>query len=136
MRGEPPMMLWTTAGTPDYRLMAQIDQIAQVCHALNRVWCLQNGDTSQLHWQSAPRWQKDSARRGVLFHIANPNAGDSATHEAWMTDKIAEGWVYGPEKDEVAKTHPCLVPFEDLPDHQQFKDRLFRTTVHAMKGVL
>jgi hypothetical protein len=28
-------------------------------------------------------------------------------------------------KDPEAKTHPCLVPYDDLPEYQQLKDRVF-----------
>lgn len=107
------------------------EDIARICHEANRSWCELNGDTSQPRWEEAPLWQKDSAIAGVAFHRCNPDAGDDASHNEWMQHKLAEGWVYGPVKDPEAKTHPCLVPFEELPHAQQFKDRLFRTIVHA-----
>lgn len=106
--------------------------IAKVCHEYNRAFCAFIGDNSQKPWEEAPGWQRDSAISGVKFHIANPDAGDSASHDNWCKDKIADGWVYGPVKDEVAKTHHCLVSFEELPLAQQMKDRLFRTTVHNL----
>jgi len=108
--------------------------IASTCHEVNRVFCEFMGDNSQPTWDEAPQWQKDSAISGVRFHAANPDAGDSATHDNWMRDKIADGWVYGEVKDPEAKTHPCLVPFEELPRHQQFKDRFFGTIVRQMLG--
>jgi hypothetical protein len=43
-----------------------------------------------------------------------------------------EGWVYGETKDPVAKTHPCLVAYNDLPIEQQVKDHLFRAVVKAL----
>lgn len=104
---------------------------ARVCHETNRAWCEFQGDTSQVSWEDAPAWQCDSAINGVWFHLQNPDAGDSASHGAWMAAKVAAGWVYGAVKDADAKTHPCIVPFEALPPEQQFKDRLFRTIVHA-----
>ena len=59
-------------------------------------------------------------------------APDSIFHEAWMTDKIRHGWKFGPVKNAEAKEHPCLVPFGDLPPHQQTKDRLFQSIVRAL----
>ncbi len=105
--------------------------LARVCHEANRVWCEYNGDNSQTSWDEAPQWQKDSAIMGVRFVVGNPDAGDSASHDSWMRQKVADGWVYGEVKDPEAKTHPCMVPFEELPPEQQFKDRLFRTIVLA-----
>jgi len=110
----------------------RIELIARACHEVNRCWCEFNGDHSQKPWDEAPDWQRHSAVNGVWFHIRNPDAGDSASHDNWMAQKKAEGWTYGPVKDEVKKEHPCMVPFEDLPREQQFKDRLFRTTVQAL----
>lgn len=107
------------------------EEIAKICHEANRAWCELNGDTSQPRWEEAPVWQRESAIAGVAFVRANPDAGESAQHESWMKMKVAEGWIYGPEKDVEAKTHPCLVPFEDLPHEQQFKDKLFRSIVLA-----
>jgi hypothetical protein len=50
-----------------------------------------------------------------------------------MADKIKEGWVYGFVKDPVSKTHPCIVPYEELPEEQQMKDHLFVKTVDMVK---
>jgi hypothetical protein len=109
--------------------------IAQVCHEANRVYCQTIGDYSQKPWAEAPAWQRESARRGVEFHKANPNAGASASHEAWMADKVDAGWKYGPVKDEGKKEHPCIVPFDQLPTEQQLKDYLFRGIVHALSSL-
>lgn len=106
--------------------------IARVCHEANKAWCEANGDNSQKPWSEAEQWQRDSALKGVKFALANPAAPDSAQHDAWMADKIADGWRYGEVKDGTAKTHPCIVPFEKLPHHQQAKDKLFKAIVHSL----
>lgn len=109
-----------------------IDQIARVCHEVNRSYCEALGDFSQQTWNDAPEWQKDSVRAGVRLHIENPNAGPEASHASWMRQKEQEGWVYGPVKDPDAKQHPCMVPFSELPREQQAKDFIFRSVVHAL----
>lgn len=110
----------------------KIEDIAAICHEANRMLCLTQGDTSQPDWMHAPQWQKDSAYAGVRFHLSNPLASASASHENWFAHKAADGWRYGPVKDSEAKTHPCMVPFEDLPPEQQAKDHVFRAVVHAL----
>src|ERR1700741_5264223 len=100
-----------------------IERIAVVCHEANRAYCVGLGDHSQVSWNEAPPWQKDSAIDGVRFIIANPAAHESAAHENWLALKRAEGWKYGPVKDAEAKTHPCFVPYDELPREQQLKDR-------------
>lgn len=109
-----------------------VQKIARVCHEANRGWCLAHNDQSQPTWDTAPDWQRSSALDGVLFHLANPDAGPEASHENWLRLKIQQGWRYGPVKDELTKTHPCCVPFHELPPEQQAKDRLFRAIVHAL----
>jgi len=45
------------------------------------------------------------------------------THDVWAATRIAEGWVYGPKRDDDAKEHPCLVPYADLPESEKVYDR-------------
>ena len=110
----------------------QIKTAAKAAHDANRDYCVSIGDDSQPTWKKAPKWQKESAVAGVKFHIDNPDADDAASHNSWLTQKEADGWVYGEEKNAGAKTHPCMVPFERLPEDQQFKDALFRESVWSV----
>ena len=107
------------------------EQIAKVCHEANRAFCETIGDNSQKPWAEAEEWQRISAIKGVQWRMENLFAPDSSQHEKWMADKLADGWVYGEVKDATAKTHPCLVPFEELPHNQQLKDYLFSAVVLA-----
>jgi hypothetical protein len=110
-------------------------EMARICHEANRAFCEFLGDNSQPSWEEAPDWQRESAINGVVFLRTHPDAGDSATHDSWSEQKRSEGWVYGEIKDPEAKTHPCLVPFDQLSPEQQFKDKLFRTLVHATSNM-
>ena len=108
-------------------------KIAVMCHQANKAWCQLHNDQSQKDWSEAEQWQQDSAIKGVEFRINNPEAGKDAQHNAWMADKVADGWVYGEVKDAEKKTHPCIVPFEQLSEFQQKKDALFCAIVDALK---
>lgn len=44
-------------------------------------------------------------------------------HEVWAQTRIRQGWVYGDERNDVLKHHPCLVPYEDLPEEEKEYDR-------------
>lgn len=109
------------------------EQIARVCHEVNRAYCQALGDLSQPAWEDAPQWQKDSALLGVKLHTEK-NVGPEASHESWMAQKVAEGWVFGPAKNPDIKTHPCIVPFHQLTVEQQAKDFIFRAVVHALRA--
>lgn len=102
-----------------------INDIAGVAHDVNAAYCRSIGDATQSTWVDAPEWMKQSARNGVIFHQANPDAAPSASHDNWLKEKETEGWVYGPVKDPAKKEHPCMVHFEALPAAQQAKDILF-----------
>lgn len=110
------------------------EKIARVCHEVNKAYCEALGDTSQLTWEDAPEWQRSSARMGVDLHCMG-NFGPEASHVSWMSNKVSEGWVYGEVKDAVAKTHPCIKPFSELPKEQQAKDFIFRAVVHALRDI-
>lgn len=44
-------------------------------------------------------------------------------HEVWAHNRKKEGWRYGPVRDDEKKTHPCLVPYEELPEAEKDYDR-------------
>ena len=44
-------------------------------------------------------------------------------HDVWAESRISQGWTYGPERNDALKTHPCLVPYEDLPEVEKAYDR-------------
>lgn len=44
-------------------------------------------------------------------------------HEVWAQSRIAQGWTYGEERNDALKHHPCLVPYEDLPEIEKAYDR-------------
>lgn len=111
----------------------EVEQIAKVCHETNRAYCETLGDISQDFWENAPEWQRTSAINGVRFHLENPGAGPSHSHDSWLKEKEEAGWKYGPIKDPVKKEHPCYVPYDQLPEEQKKKDALFIAIVNALK---
>ena len=62
---------------------ARIDRIAKVCHEANRAYCEALGDHSQVPWEVAPAWQRESARMGVDFHLMG-DFGPEASHISWL----------------------------------------------------
>jgi hypothetical protein len=43
-------------------------------------------------------------------------------HDLWRRTKEADDWVYGKQRDEKSRTHPDLVPWNDLPEGEQEKN--------------
>ena len=56
------------------------------------------------------------------------------THEVWAAQRVAEGWRYGPCRDEERMEHPGLVPYEDLPDSEKEYDR--STALETLRLIL
>ena len=44
-------------------------------------------------------------------------------HDVWAQSRISQGWTYGPERNDALKHHPCLVPYEELPEEEKTYDR-------------
>ncbi|MDP9895376.1 hypothetical protein J2W32_004474 [Variovorax boronicumulans] len=110
-------------------------QIARVAHEVNRAYCASLGDTTQPSWDDAAAWQRDSAIAGVEMHLADPDATPEQSHEAWLEQKVADGWTFGTVKDAEKKEHPCFLPYDELPAEQKAKDYLFRGVVHALSSM-
>lgn len=55
-------------------------------------------------------------------------------HEVWAQNRINEGWTYGPQRDDVNKKHPCLVPYHELPESEKEYDRA--TSQETLKLIL
>ena len=111
-----------------------IELCARAAHEVNRAYCVALGDESQLPWELASEQLKNSARQGVSGALAGNTAEQS--HQSWFDFKRAHGWVYGEKKDETLKTHPCMVPYSQLPESQRAKDDLFLAVVRAVSATL
>lgn len=108
------------------------EHAARLGHEVNRAYCRALGDESQPPWDEAPAWQRESALAGVHAIAEGRVTEPHHSHISWMEEKVRDGWTYGPTKDADAKTHPCLVPFDELPPDQQMKDHLFLDVVKAV----
>jgi hypothetical protein len=89
------------------------------------------GEPGAITWDQATTAQRIASMRGVTAHIKNPFMTPKQAHDAWVEDRRNEGWVWGIDKNDALKTHPWLVPWNQLPPIQRVKDSLFSSTVRA-----
>lgn len=66
-------------------------------------------DTSDVRLPAELEWLAEEIARNV--------------HEVWAANRIEEGWTYGEKRDDEKKTHPGLVPYDELPESEKEYDR-------------
>lgn len=52
-------------------------------------------------------------------------------HDLWSASRIAEGWTWGEKRDEEMNQHPCLIPYNELPESEKEYDR--QTSMQTLK---
>ena len=55
-------------------------------------------------------------------------------HEVWAETRISQGWTFGEKRNDDLKTHPCLVPYEELPEEEKEYDR--NTSIGTLKLIM
>lgn len=55
-------------------------------------------------------------------------------HDVWAEARIAQGWTYGERRNDKEKKHPCLVPYNELPEEEKEYDR--NTSIGTLKLIL
>lgn len=110
-----------------------IEVIAQLCHEANRTWSRAWGTNDvQPEWDYAPAEIRQSAIAGVKFALQSPDITAKDMHMNWWQTKEAAGWTLGP-KDLMSKTHPCMVPYEQLSPKERLKDHIFLSIVRGFE---
>lgn len=110
--------------------------IASVCHEVNRAYCESMGVFTIQPWEQASPDIVKNAMQGVLFRMTNPLSTPKDMHANWVKDKVRAGWVYGEVKDAERMTHPCIVPYDQLPQAQRTKDNLFMAVVDSTRKLM
>jgi len=120
--------------------MGRVEVIARACHSARYACTVLGLGEDGEPWDSAPEFQKESLRSAVefwdkaiasRFYAADKTLEQWArehlpaiSHVNWMQHKEDDGWVYGEVKDAEAKTHPCLVAYDELPEAQRTKNKV------------
>jgi len=55
------------------------------------------------------------------------------THEVWAAERMKEGWTWGPVRNDERREHPCLVPYDELPESEKDYDR--RTSAETLRVI-
>lgn len=44
-------------------------------------------------------------------------------HDIWASERLRDGWTFGPDRDDTKRQHPCLVSYAQLPERERDYDR-------------
>lgn len=107
--------------------VTEANNIAMEAYRANRAYCKALGDIRPM-WGDADPQTRKSMVTGVFDIYTGKTLSEEDGHNAWMKAKLSDGWKLGPTSLD-DKTHDCLVPYNELPQHQKIKDTMFRTIV-------
>lgn len=109
-----------------------IEDVARIAYDANRRLNIVAGNVDYPTWDDVAPEDRLMFLEGVRGQWANPNRSAKQVHDYWMDDRIANGWKYGETRDFHLKTHPSLIPFEEISVLEQVKDTLFTNMVAAL----
>jgi hypothetical protein len=55
-------------------------------------------------------------------------------HDIYSRQRLAEGWRYGPERNDATKENPTLVPYRELPESEKEYDR--QVVMGTLKAII
>lgn len=55
-------------------------------------------------------------------------------HDNWARQRMHDGWRFGQARDDHERQHPCLVPYDDLPESEKEYDRL--SAMESLKAIV
>ncbi len=96
-----------------------MDAMARIVHL---AWCAFQLGAGQNYNEQPDDEDIASNTRSIVDFLQHPDRTPEMAHELWMKDRIEHGWVYGAVKNKEAKTHPDLVPYDQLPAIERAKD--------------
>jgi RyR domain len=56
------------------------------------------------------------------------------THDIYVRQRLADGWRYGPERNDAKKENPTLVPYQELPESEKEYDR--QMAIETLKVII
>ncbi len=104
-------------------------KIAKVCHEINYAYCRAIDDPCS-YWCHL----NDELRQSICDGVRNAMTGvtPKESHDHWFESRFKDGWRYG-ERDDRDKKHPNMVTYEELPESQKSKDKIFLAVVEGLK---
>lgn len=98
------------------------EDLARICHEAHLALRIGlNASADDMHFDALPQWRKDMVTRQV--RLFREGKGPREVHQAWIETMTAQGWRYGTSRNLIQKTHPDMVPYDQLPVEEKAKVR-------------
>ncbi len=55
-------------------------------------------------------------------------------HDHWALQRLGDGWTHGAERNDPQKKHPCLIPYDQLPNSEKEYDR--NAAMETLKAII
>lgn len=109
-----------------------LDAIACIVHETLRAYSAELGEGIGEPWEQTPRWERYSTLSAVSAILRGEVTTPEQSHARWCEHRTAEGWQIGPHIDGVARLHPHLRPWSELPAAIRRRDVVFYALVEAL----
>lgn len=106
----------------------EIEKIAEIAYETNVLYANAIGK-KEPGWAKMKKDDKQMAINDAQFYADNPSSLPDALHNVWLREMEENGYQYGEQEDGDEKTHPHVIPYEQLPDYHRKQATLFRHVV-------
>ncbi|MBI3507173.1 MAG: hypothetical protein HY059_20245 [Proteobacteria bacterium] len=109
------------------------NSLARICYDAIRAY----GKTISevyLRWADAPPSVRESFSGAVAYLLEAPSADLADLHGHWLAARIQSGWQHGPQRDELRRLHPAMVPWSDVPERERLKFELMFRVVDVFRN--
>jgi len=104
------------------------EKIASIVHSVTMRFPRSDGSYPE-SWGNIPYDAQKQAADAVERVAEGKHQSPEELHILWGELNMRNGWSYGEKWCPIKKTHPCMVPYDQLSDAQKLKDEIWGTLV-------
>jgi len=108
--------------------------VPEIVHEALRIYARTTGEDWP-HWRDLPDHTQYVTAKMVEFVTCRNDTLPEDLHNKWFTLMTDSGWIYGPRYSYKEKTHPNLLSWDKLPEHQQKKDIMFISVCKSVNEI-